>query len=713
MLQPTSPGVYVEEVSTTTPIVVQVNGSIPAFVGITALIPPNGFNTPLRITSLLQYEAHFGKAKYPNNFQIELVNNSGTLKIKQISQEPAAQQAILFYAMQLYFMNGGGPCYIVPIETPIKAHYILGIDALAAVDEVSLLVLPDACLLLNTADYHEICNSALQHCGSITNRFAILDVLDTVDGVQQFRNQVVTNLRDGAAYTPHLKTNFSFDYDENEVLVTIDAAAPVNMSTLASSSNLHYRFLKTALENSPKVTLPPSAALAGIYVRTDKERGVWKAPANASIIGITGITRAIAEDEQTTLNVDPISGKSINAIRSFPGRGILVWGARTLAGNDNEYRYVSVRRFLNVVEASVYKASRFVAFEVNEQSTWNRLKVMTENYLQTLWRAGALQGTSAEKAYFVQVGLGSTMTEQDISDGKVIIQIGLAVVRSAEFVMIKIIHHQKNPSPTDITPPETKSLTSIQTNMEWSDLIINPETKHQLMDISQWISHNNTLLNEWGLAGKVRQSFSALFYGPSGTGKTLSAALIGKSAKRSIYKVKLYEILGKYIGETEKNLDQLFQRAELQGSILFFDEADALFGKRTEVRDAHDRYANVEVSYLLQLVEKHSGLILFATNHKANIDPGFTRRLDMLVEFPMPTIDERLQLWKQNIPTKAILADTIDLKTLAEAHELTGGAILNVIYYACLQALKKATHRIEESDVLEGIRKELSKQETD
>ncbi len=711
MLQPTSPGVYVEEVSTTTTSVVQVHSSIVAFVGITELIPPHGVNIPLRINSLIEFEAHFGRAKYSNNFQVELVNDSGTVKLKHISQEPMAQQAILFYALQLYFMNGGGPCYIVPIETPDKAHYTLGINALAAVDEVSLLVLPDASLLLNTADYHEICNSALQHCGRITNRFAILDVLDTADGVELFRNQVVTNLRDGAAYTPYLKTNFSFDYDESEVQVTIDAAASVSMNTLASSSNMQYRFLKTVLENNLKVTLPPSAAVAGIYVRTDKERGVWKAPANASIVGITGITRAMTEEEQTSLNSDPISGKSINAIRSFPGRGILVWGARTLAGNDNEYRYVSVRRFLNVVKASVYKATRFVVFEVNDQSTWNRLKMMIENYLQTLWRTGALQGTSAEKAYFVKIGLGSTMTSQDLLDGKVIIEIGLAVVKSAEFVMIKIIHHQNSPSSTDVTAPEIQSLNVMQTNMEWSDLIVNPETKNQLENISQWISHNNTLLNDWGLAGKVRQSFSALFYGPSGTGKTLSAALIGKSSKRPIYRIELYHVLGKYIGETEKNLNQLFQKAELQNSILFFDEADSLFGKRTDVRDAHDRYANLEVSYLLQRLEKHSGLVLFSTNHKNNIDDAFIRRFDMLVEFPMPNQEERLQLWKRSIPAKAKLASTIDLKVLAKDHELTGGTILNVIYYASLEALKKATNEIVLTDILQGIKKERVRME--
>lgn len=711
MLQPSYPGVYVEEIPTSTPNVVQVRSDIPAFVGMTARITSNGINGPVKINSLVDYETHFGRAKYPNNFQVELSDTSGTLKIIEVQQEPMAQKAILYYAMRLFFMNGGGSCYIVPIDAPNKTQYANAIQSLTTIDEISLIVLPDASLLLNAADYYDICNMALQQCGNITNRFAILDVLETPDGVQQFRNHVVTNLRDGAAYTPYLSTNISFEYNEDEVQVTINGAAPVSLSALNSSHAATYNFVKTALDSSPKVILPPSAAVAGIYVRTDRERGVWKAPANAGIVGITGTTRPISEREQETLNVDPVSGKSINAIRTFPGRGTRVWGARTLAGNDNDYRYVSVQRFVNVVEASVHKASRFVAFEPNEPATWNRVRAMTENYLHVLWREGAIQGTSSQQAYFVNVGLGTTMSAQDLLEGRVIIQLGLAIVRPAEFVVIRIEHYIGHSSHTNTTTMtfETQTYRLMQTTMEWSDLVLNPHTKGQLDEISDWISYNKTLLNDWGMAGKVRQSFSTLFHGPSGTGKSLCAVLIGKTAKHAVHQVDLRQVLSKYIGETEKNLNQVFQQAAAEDSILFFDEADALFGKRTEVNDSPDHYANLEVSYVFHQIEKHSGLVIFAVNDKNHLDDLLLKRLDLLVEFPMPNKEERLELWRRSIPAKAKLANNIDIKSLAKEHELTGGSIMNVMYYACLQTLKKGIDKVELSDILTGIRRELSR----
>lgn len=713
MLQPITPGVYVEERPANTPGFVQVLSNIPAFMGITARIPASGTNIPIRINSLIDYETNFGKAIYPNNFQIALSNDSGTLKITDLQQSPLAQRAILYYAMQLYFMNGGGPCYVVPMDSATTVNYTNAINTLTSVDEVSLLVLPDASLLLNALDYHHICNTALQHCSNFTNRFVILDVLDTTDGVQQFRNQVVDNLGDGAAYTPYLNTIFSFDYHEDDVQVTIEDTAPISMHKLANTNDTHYRFLKAALASSPKVILPPSAAIAGIYVRMDSAHGVWKAPANVSISGINGTTRTLSESELNTLNVDPVSGKSINAIRSITGRGTLVWGARTLAGNDTEYRYISVRRFLNMVETSVFKSSHFVVFEANDATTWHRVKTMIENYLFNLWKNGALQGSKPTEAFFVQVGLGITMTQADVTNGKIIIQIGLAVNRPAEFIVFSILHRTEDSSQsnTDNTTLKTQATTLMQTSMEWPDLVLNPSTKEQLNEIRNWVSYNRILLNDWEIAEKVRQSYSAIFHGPSGTGKTMSANLIGKSLQRPVYRVNLIHVVSKYIGETEKNLSLLFQQAASNDWILFFDEADALFGKRTSIHDAHDRYANQEVSYLLQRIENHSGLVIFATNHKDNIDEILLRRMDMILEFPMPNQAGRLELWKRNIPAKAELARDIDLDKLAKDHKLTGGTIINVIYYACLQALKKRTNNIELSDILKGIQKELNRQE--
>ena len=186
--------------------------------------------------------------------------------------------------------------------------------------------------------------------------------------------------------------------------------------------------------------LPPSGAIAGIYAKTDNERGVWKAPANVSLNAVTGPAIKISHEQQGEFNVDVNAGKSINIIRSFPGKGTLVWGARTLAGNDNEWRYISVRRFFNFVEESVKKATEQFVFEPNDANTWVKVQAMIENFLNTLWRQGALQGVKPEHAFYVAVGLGRTMTPLDILEGRMIIEIGMAAVRPAEFIILRFSH---------------------------------------------------------------------------------------------------------------------------------------------------------------------------------------------------------------------------------------------------------------------------------
>ncbi len=186
-------------------------------------------------------------------------------------------------------------------------------------------------------------------------------------------------------------------------------------------------------------TLPPSGAIAGVYAMVDRTRGVWKAPANLSLSSVIGPSVKIDNQEQEDLNVHD-TGKSINAIRAFTGKGTLVWGARTLAGNDNEWRYVPVRRFFIMVEESVKKASEPFVFEPNDANTWIKVKVMIENFLTLQWRAGALQGAKPEQAFFVNVGLGTTMSEVDILEGRMIVEIGMAAVRPAEFIILRFSH---------------------------------------------------------------------------------------------------------------------------------------------------------------------------------------------------------------------------------------------------------------------------------
>jgi len=230
----------------------------------------------------------------------------------------------------------------------------------------------------------------------------------------------------------------------SDILTTVATAALDSVPTLTLDG---IKDTDTALYNQVKlqlsqqyIVLPPSAAVAGIYASVDRDRGVWKAPANVSIASIIGPTVKITNDTQDNLNIDVTAGKSINAIRAFTGKGTLVWGARTLAGNDNEWRYVSVRRLFIMIEESCQKATAFAVFEPNDASTWLKVKAMIESFLYGLWEHGALAGPTPAAAYFVNVGLGKTMTTQDVLEGRMIVEIGIAAVRPAEFIIIRFSH---------------------------------------------------------------------------------------------------------------------------------------------------------------------------------------------------------------------------------------------------------------------------------
>lgn len=218
-------------------------------------------------------------------------------------------------------------------------------------------------------------------------------------------------------------------------LVTSD----VTLLSLKSSQTSLYNKIKKELDKD-RVILPPSGAMAGVYASVDSDRGVWKAPANVSLSSVIKPMEKIDDKDQESLNVDVNGGKSINAIRAFAGKGTLVWGARTLAGNDNEWRYVPVRRFFNMVEESVKKSTHWAVFEPNDANTWIKVKAMIENFLTGLWRDGAMAGATPEEAFFVNVGLGTTMTAQDILEGYLIVEIGIAAVRPAEFIVLRFSH---------------------------------------------------------------------------------------------------------------------------------------------------------------------------------------------------------------------------------------------------------------------------------
>lgn len=685
-----TPGVYVEEIAKFPPSVAQVETAIPAFIGYTEKatnkIKGDLKGVPTRITSLLEYETWFGFAKPEKTISVTINDtlvNGTTSRAIVVDQPSAREPFLMYYSMQMYFANGGGPCYVVSVgrygsdldaaDTQVTSinnfdELKKGLGSVEKVDEVTLIVFPDATALSTASEFYGLYNEALTQCNKLQDRFTIIDTLSydstspTDANIDDLRNFILSDkdiIKYGAAYYPFLKTILDYQYnpkeitiahysysaeayetikknleaienlatgmpatlkkladltttpgniagdvsnvlfkmydsvggfdlggvfatndtkktdflglvetllasldkladfkaklnaeataaattiqDENPVIATsinaalatfnadfegagkidevivnlhdlytkmqaantdvkvknilnvnavnfdaelkkletytplntqagivstVDAFANIganltavgteikkvegkdknngalngrNLSDVAAVDNSTYNKILTAIGNLP-LELPPSSAIAGVYARVDKDRGVWKAPANVGLNYVTNLSVKITNESQESLNVDTTAGKSINAIRAFTGKGILVWGARTLAGNDNEWRYVPVRRFFNMVEESVKKATSQFVFEPNDANTWVKVRAMIENFLILQWRAGALAGAKPEQAFYVRVGLGQTMTAEDILNGYMHIEIGMAVVRPAEFIVLKFSH---------------------------------------------------------------------------------------------------------------------------------------------------------------------------------------------------------------------------------------------------------------------------------
>jgi phage tail sheath protein FI len=685
-----TPGVYIEEIAKFPPSVAQVETAIPAFIGYTEKatnkIKGDLKGIPTRITSMLEYETWFGFAKPETTLSVTindtLVNGTKTRGIV-VDQPTSREPFLMYYSMQLYFANGGGPCYVVSVgrygtdldsaDTQVTSinnsdDFKTGLTTVEKVDEVTLIVFPDATALSTASEFYGLYNDALMQCNKLQDRFTIIDTLSydadspTDSNIDDLRNNTLSDkdiVKYGAAYYPFLKTILNFQYNASDIVIqhysysadayekiktnllaiedvatgmpatvkklvdltttpgdiagdvsdvllhmydsttgfdlggtfatddtkktaflgfvetllesldeladfkkslndeanaavstiqdenptiaagitaalatfnsdftgtdkidevianlhdlytkaqaantdtklknllnvnavnfnaellkletytplntqtgitsTVDAFANVvtNLTALSTEikkvegkdknngelngrklsdveavDNSTYNKILTEIGNLP-LELPPSSAIAGVYARVDKDRGVWKAPANVGLNYVSSLSVKVTSEDQESLNVDTVAGKSINAIRAFTGKGILVWGARTLAGNDNEWRYVPVRRFFNMVEESVKKATAQFVFEPNDANTWVKVRAMIENFLSLQWRAGALAGAKEEQAFYVRVGLGQTMTAQDILNGYMHIEIGMAVVRPAEFIVLKFSH---------------------------------------------------------------------------------------------------------------------------------------------------------------------------------------------------------------------------------------------------------------------------------
>lgn len=454
-----TPDVYVQEIAVFPPSVAEVGTAIPAFVGYTQKATGTAGEPlllkPTRITSYTEYVQLFGN---PPEVSIAVTAMAdGTVT----SIAPTAPGHLLAYSLRMFYDNGGGACYIVSVGdysgavatgdgTPGGTTGLLdGLAALSMEDEPTILVIPDA-VLLSGSDYQNVVRAMLLQCGRLGDRVALMDVHagttplnpSNVDPQRAFFGS--QHLKYGAAYYPFVKTTLnpylgpSDDGAEVDVVVGGNPAAA--LPSFKDSNPRLFNNVKAALRGH-FVTLPPSGAVAGVYAATDRDRGVWKAPANVALNNVIEPIVRLDNETQGDLNVDSTgAGKSINCIRAFAGRGSLVWGARTLAGNDNEWRYISVRRFFNTVEESIKKSTYWAVFEPNEANTWVKVRGMIEAYLTSKWRDGALAGATTKDAFFVRCGLGTTMTSQDILEGILNVEIGLAVVRPAEFIVLKFSH---------------------------------------------------------------------------------------------------------------------------------------------------------------------------------------------------------------------------------------------------------------------------------
>lgn len=480
-----TPGVYIVEKNAFPNSVVEVATAVPAFIGYTEKAV-NGnkslLNKPWRITSMAEFRIYFGEAPKP---QFELAENAETPTLNFNGKGYLLNRTdsyTLYYNMLLFYANGGGPCYIVSVgdySSDIeKSKLEQGIIPLIKEPEPTMVVVPEA-VILEANDCYALQSAMLMHCGyEMKNRFAVLDVHDgykdrkSPDGdvVANFRESIGSEFLDyGAAYYPWVNTSIvqenELDYENLDIEnLQILLSEEANNSTLSADKkaqlNAYIEGLKDGLSDVERSTLhkillqqsflykevmkemrnllnllPVSAAMAGVYTMIDNTKGVWKAPANVGVATVISPTVNISHEEQEDLNV-PLSGKSVNAIRTFIGEGVKIWGARTLDGNSLDWRYINVRRTMIMLEESIKNAARPYVFDPNEANTWVNVKSMISNFLNGIWKRGGLAGAVPDDAYSVHVGLGETMTPEDILEGIMRITVLVAIVRPAEFIEI-------------------------------------------------------------------------------------------------------------------------------------------------------------------------------------------------------------------------------------------------------------------------------------
>lgn len=481
-----TPGVYIQELDAFGNAIAPVATAIPVFIGHTMNTSYNGsdlLNKAIKVTSLAEFFLMYGDIAPPMAFNIKETTPEPDLV-------PASTIFRLYAGMKFFYANGGGDCYVMTVgdysQSLDKSKFFRGIDLLKKESSPTLLVIPDAVSFEDESAY-EIQNHMINHCGELEDRVAILDV---PSGFREIENRPtsVDNFRDkvggfnaksnsyAIAYYPWLHTTVfeiseigyknidkgSYDKVVNmlhadvslkdtlgrissEILKAIsqftdepDISTPAmtleQADSILKNVSKTYKQLMTAILTSMNL-IPPSAAMAGIYTAVDHSTGVWKAPANVVIQNVIAPSVHIDSATQEDLNI-PINGKSICAIRSFPGMGCLVWGARTLDGNSNDWRYINVRRTLIYLEQSIKDAGKAYVFAPNDAATWVNVRQMITNFLTGVWKQGGLVGPKPADAFSVNVGLGSTMTNTDIVNGRMIVSVKVAISHPAEFIEI-------------------------------------------------------------------------------------------------------------------------------------------------------------------------------------------------------------------------------------------------------------------------------------
>jgi phage tail sheath protein FI len=493
-----TPGVYIQEIPTLPSSIVSVPTAVPVFVGYTQfakeLKTDDLLNVPFEISNFKEFTQYYGWP-YPETGIEAQVNDtvkppSAIVTVNETSRSPY----LMYYAVQHFFANGGSTCYILSIAYYDSTNTVIDptkyrdtsdnfCPVLNSYPDITLVVIPDAISIQHTTAtpdggyvaYYELMSSAINHCSAMQNRMLVMDVypllgtnlppiqnVNALRGVQGYSNglsiQDPENFKYAAAYYPRVYTNITPSITDPNTQLDKDSLVKVILQSTGASTTLDtfktgptpnlqiYYAVKNAISANLKFLLPASPGIVGVYAATDAASQVWTAPANKGINLVTDLEMQINANDQGPMNVDPQTGLSVNVIRSLTGRGPVIWGCRTLAGNDNEYRYIPVRRFFFMVEQSIKNAIEYYVFAPNDGNTWTRVKAMIGNYLTGIWKLGGLANGSAEDSFYVYVGLGETMTDDDVWNGRMIVQVGLAPVRPAEFIILQFMQMMQTAS---------------------------------------------------------------------------------------------------------------------------------------------------------------------------------------------------------------------------------------------------------------------------